>query len=462
MLQHKASSSVVEVEPSRGDDEPRGELAAPSRRRAPCCDGGSSAARRTRWRSALAFWLFGCLNNIVYVIMNAGAKSISAGGVGIVYACGIAPSILVTATLPSWFHLVSYSTRIWLVALFNVACLLCVGLSSQLVVQLVGVCLGAFGSSLGEASFLGYTARFPSKGQAEIAAWSSGTGFAGIAGYAWVMLFGQAIALPFSAVSLTGLVIPAVWLLVFHCLMVTPEQAHLAAVEEGGGVAEEDAKDAQQQQQQQQQDDEPWGFKEKAVFIATRLWPYGLPLFSVYFAEYAMQAGAWAAIGVPYTSTAARGRMYTLLGWMYQTGVFISRSSGNLLTVSRLQLWIMPLLQIAFLVFFVLDATYHFWMDLGLLFPALCTGLLGGAVYVHGYMLLSREIEPHRREFAMTALVIANAMGILSSDIAGIFIQGCLYAVNEIVDCSAETQTCTAPTYTCGYSFDTTYNATLL
>jgi hypothetical protein len=196
------------------------------------------------------------------------------------------------------------------------------------------------------------------------------------------MFFGQALALPFSSVSLTGLVVPAAWLVVFHWLMVTPEQAHLAAVQEGSDGLEEDTDDAQQQE------DEPWGVKEKAVFIVTRLWPYGLPLFYVYFSEYAMQAGAWAAIGVPMTSTAARGRMYSLLGCMYQTGVFISRSSGKLLTVSRLQLWIMPLLQAAFLVFFVLDAVFHFWIDLGLLFPALCTGLLGGAVYVHGYMLL--------------------------------------------------------------------------
>jgi hypothetical protein len=27
------------------------------------------------------------------------------------------------------------------------------------------------------------------------------------------------------------------------------------------------------------------------------LWPYMVPLFSVYFAEYAMQSGTWTAIG---------------------------------------------------------------------------------------------------------------------------------------------------------------------
>jgi hypothetical protein len=28
-----------------------------------------------------------------------------------------------------------------------------------------------------------------------------------------------------------------------------------------------------------------------------RLWPYMLPLFVVYFAEYAMQSGTWTAVG---------------------------------------------------------------------------------------------------------------------------------------------------------------------
>jgi hypothetical protein len=37
-------------------------------------------------------------------------------------------------------------------------------------------------------------------------------------------------------------------------------------------------------------------FRQRMVATA-RLWPYMVPLFVVYFAEYAMQSGTWTAIG---------------------------------------------------------------------------------------------------------------------------------------------------------------------
>jgi type IV secretory pathway VirB6-like protein len=52
-----------------------------------------------------------------------------------------------------------------------------------------------------------------------------------------------------------------------------------------------------------------------------------------YFAEYAMQSGAWAAIGFPESDSDARGQFYTYANWCYQGGVFISRSSGLLFQV---------------------------------------------------------------------------------------------------------------------------------
>ena len=41
-----------------------------------------------------------------------------------------------------------------------------------------------------------------------------------------------------------------------------------------------------------------------------RLWKYMIPLFVVYFAEYATQSGTWAAIGFPVSNKAARNKFY--------------------------------------------------------------------------------------------------------------------------------------------------------
>lgn len=38
-------------------------------------------------RANIAFWFLGLINNISYVIMIAGAKNISNGGIGLVVSC---------------------------------------------------------------------------------------------------------------------------------------------------------------------------------------------------------------------------------------------------------------------------------------------------------------------------------------------------------------------------------------
>ena len=45
------------------------------------------------------------------------------------------------------------------------------------------------------------------------------------------------------------------------------------------------------------------------------------------------QSGAWTAIGFPVESADARHTFYTFANWVYQIGVFLSRSSGLLYQV---------------------------------------------------------------------------------------------------------------------------------
>lgn len=50
-------------------------------------------------------------------------------------------------------------------------------------------------------------------------------------------------------------------------------------------------------------------------------------------------------------------------------------------------------------------------------------GLLGGAVYVNAFTLLSREVEPRLREFSLAAASLADSVGIALADICGVLIQ---------------------------------------
>ena len=56
-------------------------------------------------------------------------------------------------------------------------------------------------------------------------------------------------------------------------------------------------------------------------------------------------------------------------------------------------------------------------------------GLLGGAVYVNAFTLLSQEIEPEYREFSLGAASLADSLGIALADAAGILIQVCIICI---------------------------------
>ena len=50
--------------------------------------------------------------------------------------------------------------------------------------------------------------------------------------------------------------------------------------------------------------------------LTLSLWPYMIPLFVVYFAEYALQSGTWTAIGFPVGDVKARDKFYVSSNWL--------------------------------------------------------------------------------------------------------------------------------------------------
>ena len=173
--------------------------------------------------------------------------------------------------------------------------------------------------------------------------------------------------------------------------------------------------------------------------LVLSLWPYTIPLFTVYAAEYMLQAGVWSAIGFPVTSATARAQFYHYSNWAYQTGVFISRSSGNLWSASLPILWLMPFLQVINLYFFWFDSIHQFWYNYYLLLPCLFAGLLGGGVYVQGYSRVNKDLPMEQREFAIASVGLADSLGIFLADILSLYIQSCIYQQNNlqgaVVDC---------------------------
>lgn len=318
------------------------------------------------------------------------------------YVANILPPFMVKLCGPYFFHRISYCSRVLFCMLLMVVSFLTVAFGSdQLSLQLLGVACSGLQSGLGEASFLALTSFYHSK--ETITCWSSGTGFAGVAGYAFVNVMVLYLKYTFKEMLLVGLLFPLGLGVVYFKVLPQRRQVKYKTIMETTDKI---------------------GIKP--------LVKYMIPLMIVYFAEYTMQAGTWAAIGFPVADKSARDRFYSYAGWAYQVGVFISRSSGTILQANYKVLVLMPILQIGFLGFFVIVAAYQVFYSWVLLFPCFLVGLLGGGVYVNAFTLLSMEIPPNVLEFALSTVSIADTMGIIGADVAGLYVQACLYSKNSI------------------------------
>ena len=423
-----------------------------------------------RHRTTISFWLLGLLNNTAYVVMNAGAKEITPCLVGLVYVANVVPSLLVKLTLPFWQHRVGYFTRLAVATTLMFVSFFVVILGQIFQspgLQLLGVACGATQSGLGEASLLAMASLYGEDSRKALTAWSSGTGFAGIFGYAYVILFTVGFQASFSVTLMVGLFLPISYCAVFFKYMDPPSDPSASSARRsisvgsgsGGGSSEgfhrlvcdnSGTEDTAEKMSGDNINDEslsgaetttksgvselPRGRQEMMVAVLA-LWPYTVPLFTVYFAEYAMQSGAWAAIGFPLKDQTARKDFYKFANFSYQIGVFFSRSSGTIVTYSKRWLWVMPVLQIFFLFFFWSDAAWMFWYDWSLLIPCFITGLLGGAVYVGVFTLINVEIpKGPLREFSLSAASVADSVGILFSDLLGIAIQTQLYNMHGLAN----------------------------
>lgn len=103
----------------------------------------------------------------------------------------------------------------------------------------------------------------------------------------------------------------------------------------------------------------------------------------------------------------------------YQIGVFVSRSSVNLVTIDRV--WIMAVLQFINVIYFLGEVMWFFtpsiWMVFALVF---WEGLLGGGAYVNTFYRMSKEVPANRRTFALGIVPIADSIGIALAGVLSI------------------------------------------
>ena len=379
----------------------------------------------TRATIAQSHAFAGLINNVLYVIILSAALDLVGPGVpkGVVLLADVVPSFFMKLCAPYFIQPVPYSTRILaFVALSSVGMLL-IALTPSYIdggsisIKLAGVVLASLSSGGGELSFVGLVHYY---GPFSLAAWGSGTGGAGLIGAGAYALATTSLGFSVKSTLLASAFLPAIMLISFFVVLpLGPLRASKALTP----VSIDD--DLNREQQEGLLANEParslvstkntvWMqftanvHRSRALFI-----PFMLPLLIVYIAEYTINQGVAPDLLFPLPSSPFRHyrAFYPTYNAIYQSGVFISRSSTPFFRVHNL--YLPSLLQAVNLALLTAHAMFDFIPNVYVVFVVVFwEGLLGGLVYVNTFAEISDTIPKEDREFSLSATTVSDSGGI--------------------------------------------------
>ncbi len=132
------------------------------------------------FRTSLAFWLFGLINNVLYVvILTAAVDLVNTLPKAIVLLADIMPSFAVKLLAPFVIHLIPYRLRILVFTCLSITGMQIIAWSGGIPMRLLGIILASASAGGGELSFLQLTHFY---GPRSLPFFSSGTGAAGLVG----------------------------------------------------------------------------------------------------------------------------------------------------------------------------------------------------------------------------------------------------------------------------------------
>lgn len=356
---------------------------------------------------------------------------------GVVLLADVLPSFFAKLIAPYFIHRVPYSLRVVVFIALSCSGMMILALtppSKSVPVKMVGVILASLSSGGGELSFLGLTHYY---GPMSLAGWGSGTGAAGLVGAGMYVAmtdwwgFGVRNSLLFSAC------LPVIMFFSFFVLLPkgplrqgTKPKEYTAVPEQD--LDEEDVEDMSRgaassallgpgpsstataySAHQQQSGSEAASFQTNLRRAKKLFLPYMLPLLLVYVAEYTINQGVAPTLLFPLGSTPFNEfrDFYPMYGFLYQLGVFISRSSIPFVRIHNL--YLPSFLQIGNLALLTAHATYDFIPSVYVVFAIIFwEGLLGGAVYVNTFAEILDKVPSEEREFSLSATSVSDSGGI--------------------------------------------------
>ncbi|XP_067209139.1 battenin-like [Linepithema humile] len=167
---------------------------------------------------------------------------------------------------------------------------------------------------------------------------------------------------------LVMLIVPVLEAIAFWCILKHPVHTRIPITKDGINSQEQIVKVSKK------------SFRDK-INLVPGLMKYMIPLGLVYLFEYFINQGLYELIEYD-DIWLTHAEQYRWLQVDYQIGVFISRSSVNLVSVNKI--WIMSVLQFINVIILLFEAIYYYIPYIWIVFIiVLWEGLLGGGAYVN-------------------------------------------------------------------------------
>jgi battenin len=344
---------------------------------------------------------------------------------GVVLLADVIPSFGTKLCAPYFIHSVPYAVRIIVFVFLSATGMLLIALTPSytdggtISTKMAGVILASLSSGGGELSFLGLVHYY---GPFSLAAWGSGTGGAGLIGAGAYALATTTLGFSVRATIFASAFLPVVMLISFF--LVLPRGPLNASTPKAlaDPVIDDDLEEEQREGLLSDRSsvsirsgkESDW---ERFVANLRRsrslFFPFMLPLLLVYIAEYTINQGVAPTLLFPLEDSPFKHyrAFYPTYNFLYQTGVFISRSSTPFFRIHRL--YPPSFLQCANLALLFMHAMYPFLPS----YYVVCIvifweGLLGGLVYVNTFAEISDTVPKDDREFSLSATTVSDSAGI--------------------------------------------------
>ncbi|TVY65650.1 Protein btn-1 [Lachnellula suecica] len=385
----------------------------------------------------VAFWLFGLINNVSYVIILTAALDLVGTSIpkSLVLLLDVVPSFTTKLVAPYFIHHIPYSTRILAFTALSAGGMFLIALTPDSIpIKLFGVALASVSAGGGELSFLGLTHYY---GPFSLAAWGSGTGGAGLVGAGLYVFLTSTLALSVKTSLLTCAFLPFIMLLAFFIILPLgplrcSSSKYAEIPSEEAGRDEDYNSDSEIPTASATQSLLPSSATTPTLFSNLKraralFLPYMLPLLLVYIAEYTINQGISPTLLFPLASSpfSSYRQFYPTYNLIYQTGVFVARSSTPFIRLHNL--YLPSFLQCGNLLLLLCQSLFWFlpsvWIVMAIIF---WEGLLGGAVYVNTFAEIMENVPREEREFSLGATSVADSAGICVAGFVGMWLEGAL------------------------------------